>query len=618
MNQRYGVGVGLERVVKHWSVALALAVFIGSPLVAQARALNLGGSLQLTYSTTMTDSESSENKITTFGQRYSLGAFGDLLRIGSYRADVSWFDERLETRSEFGTTTTEQERRLNILDYRLSMNLFPTQSPLSLTAQQINRKNEVGITTEETVKVFGASWVVHLRRLPRFVLSYQRSGLEAETEGTAGREFETQAATVQAEQTIGSTRIMAGYQVQETEVEETGSSRSQGLNLNVNSQLTTSLLLAGAARYTTTRTPANVVAPGVNIFQERSAGLTAIYRPPRFWWDGNLGYNYSESPFFEDFKSHRVQGNLNARPTDRIDTNTNLRYMRFTISDRLVNTEGADASVNWRPLFGLSTGAGASASLTSISDDIETDTLTQNYRYNINQVQRWRFLQYQTAYNVSYGLSSTSPEGADSTDLANSISLGLDNANIEVVHVGMNASLTNIQRTTDSDKSDQTTYNVGLNADSSYFRSLILRGDSLTLRAASNYSDTRGIGIEGRILTFETTADYVWRLILANTGYRIEDYPDAILLDRQRFFGQVQWVMFPLRNLSLNAGVKDTFEDNRFRNDLNRFEGNAQVTYQLGALTLSLQYQRIVTRVIGVAESQVTSDVIFVRAFRPF
>ena len=593
-------------------------VWIGFPVSSQARVLNLGGSVQLSYSLARTDSESAQSEITTFGQRYSLGASGDLLRFGSYRADVSWFDEKLDTRSEIGTTTTERESRLNILDYRFSVNLFPTQSPLSLTAQQIHRKNEVGQTTEEILKVYGANWVINLRRLPRLTLSYQRSTLDTRTESAGSGDFTTQAATLQADGSIKNTRIAAGYQFQETEAEVGGTSRTQGLNLNVNSQITPSLLVTGTARHTTARTPPSVNAPGVNLFQERSIGLAAIYRPPLYWWDGSVGYNYSESPFFEDFKSHLLQGNMNLRPTNRVDGNANLRFMRFTISNSEVNTEALSTSVNYRPIFGLSTGLGAAAALTSTANATETDTLSQNYLYNINYFRPWRFLQYHTGYNLTYGLSDTRPGGSESQDLSNSLNVGADNTNTRLVHVGSDAVVSHIRRTTDSVESDQTSYNINLTADSSYFRNLIRRGDSLTLKATANYSDNSGIGIEGPIVRFESTATYVWIGLFADAGYSIENYPDEVLLDRQRVFGQIQWILYVIRNTSLNLRVKDTFEDNRFRDDVNRFEADAEATHQLGALSLSLQYRRVVTDVTGVVESRTTSDSIYARVFRPF
>jgi hypothetical protein len=594
-------------------------VCLGSPLSAHARALNLGGSLQVSYSLTRTETESSETENRTFGQRYSLNASGDLLRFGGYRVDISWFNDDTTTKTEIaGFLSTEQDREITILDYRLSFDLFPTRSPLSLTAEQINRKNEVGITTEERLNIFGANWILNLRQLPRVVLNYQRSSLDSQTEGAGTGDFTTQAATIQTDGSIQNTRISAGYQFSETDLEVGGTFRSQGLNLNVNSQLTTSLMMIATARYTTTRTPARVTVPGVNLFQERGGGLAVIYRPPLYWWDGSVSYNYSESPFLEDLRSHVLQGNLNLRPTPRVDANTSLRFMRFTLSDSVVTSEATNASVNYRPLFGLSTGLGAGVALTSTSNATDTDTLSQNYRYNINYFRPWRFLQYHAGYNLTYGLSDTRPDGPESEDLSNSVNVGVDNTNTRVVHVGSNAVFTHIQRTADSEDSDQTAYNLNLNADSSYFRNLIRRGDSLTLKAGASYSNSTGIGIEGPITRFNSSAAYVWFGLSADIGYGIENYPDEVFLDRQRIFGTVQWLIYVIRDLRVTLGAKNTFEDNRFRDDVNRFEGNVQTTYQLGVMTLSLQYQRLVTDITGENESRTTSDAIYAQATRPF
>jgi len=283
-----------------------------------------------------------------------------------------------------------------------------------------------------------------------------------------------------------------------------------------------------------------------------------------------------------------------------------------------VNTEALSTSVSYRPTFGLSTGLGAAAALTSTANATETDTLSQNYLYNINYFRPWRFLQYHTGYNLTYGLSDTRPGGSESQDLSNSLNVGADNTNTRLVHVGSDAVVSHIRRTTDSVESDQTSYNINLTADSSYFRNLIRRGDSLALKATTNYSDNSGIGIEGPIVRFESTATYVWIGLFADAGYSIENYPDEVLLDRQRVFGQIQWILYVIRNTSLNLRVKDTFEDNRFRDDVNRFEVDAEATHQLGALSLSLQYRRVVTDVTGVVESRTTSDSIYARVFRPF
>jgi hypothetical protein len=51
--------------------------------------------------------------------------------------------------------------------------------------------------------------------------------------------------------------------------------------------------------------------------------------------------------------------------------------------------------------------------------------------------------------------------------------------------------------------------------------------------------------------------------------------------------------------MNLLASVKDTEEDNRYRPDVNIFEGDVTLNYQIGLLILGMQFQEIETRTSG-------------------
>jgi hypothetical protein len=214
-------------------------------------------------------------------------------------------------------------------------------------------------------------------------------------------------------------------------------------------------------------------------------------------------------------------------------------------------------------------------------------------------------------------MSSTS-DGPDSSDLSNTLNLTVQNTNTRIVGISLNTSITHVIRETDSVDSDQTSYNLNLNAESRYFRNLLLRGDSLFLRANTFYIINRGIGIEGPIQRFSTTADYLWRLLTVNTGYSLENYPNEVRLDRQQIFGQLNWSFFRIRNLTLKLGLRDSFVDNRFRDDVNRFQGNAEARYRLGKNDITITYTRVVTDITGDIDSRVISDAVYATFFRTF
>jgi hypothetical protein len=236
--------------------------------------------------------------------------------------------------------------------------------------------------------------------------------------------------------------------------------------------------------------------------------------------------------------------------------------------------------------------------------------------YSINYNRPWQLIQYRASYQVAYGVSDTQPTGFSSRDLTNTISLGLDNTNTQVLHVGLSTTYSDIQRIADSVKSEQSTYVIQVVADSTYFKELILRGDRLALRAAANYSDSSGFGVNGRTESGDLAANYNTLIGLSvNAAYRIEDYPNELRLDRQSVSLQVQYITYLVSNLNLLLSVRDIYEDNRFREDVNLLEENATLNYLIGKLTLGLQYQEVNTQTSG---NQYGTRSVMARASRAF
>jgi hypothetical protein len=599
------------------AIVLTLVSSLLSTTWVHARLLNPSASVTLTYTLATTDAENSETEINTFGQRYRVGLSSSLRTIGTLQGDASWFDERFESRTVTQSAVSDQERRLNVLDFHFAADLLPAKFPLALTANRVRRKNEFsGLTTEETIDTLGIHWIGNYARLPRLTASYNLADLDTETVG-GSKDFTSQALTINADGSIKNTRITAGYQVSQNKVEDSGTSRSQGLNLGANSQLTTNLQVLGLARYSSSRTPPSVVSGGIGLFQERSVLLSAIYRPYLYWWDGSTSYSYSESPFLSEFKSHVIVGNVNVRPRERLDVQAGTRILRFTTGESEALSESLSTSLNYHPFFGLRTGLGVGVTHAAISNSSDTNTFIQTYNYNISYFRPWRFLRFSTGYRLGYGQSSTS-DGPDTSDLSNDLSITVGNTNRRIVGISLSTSFNHVIRETDSQKSDQTSYNVNLDAESSYFRNLILQRDALTLRAHATYTYSSGIGIEGPIQLFSATADYLWKLLSVLAGYNLENYPDEVFLDRQQFIGELNWSFFRIRNLAFQMGLRDSFEDNRFRDDVNRFEQNAQARYRLGKNDITLTYTRIVTDITGTIDSRTISDALYITFFRSF
>ena len=586
-----------------WIGMLAVVwVMFGAP-VAEARLLNLGGSLSINYNSSITSSKtgsvSSRTTVRSLGQQYTLRMYGDFYLLGSYNLDFSLLNQKVNIQS------ADQENRYRIQDYRASVHLFPKWLPVNITRQTTVRKTDLeisnlSITTKDRIDTLGANMILNFRRIPRTVLNYRQSELQTDT---STGDFITRATSVFSDVSIGATRLSGGFQHTETKVADSGTggqkSSSLGYNIDANSQLTSALNVTAAGRYTTNRLGEPALTPGVDFFQEKSFNTSVIYRPPLYWWDGSLSYYYSENPFFQDFRSHSVQSSANLRYNPKTDSQFGVRYLLFKVIDSTVQSQSANASLNYRPVFGLSTQLSGATGLTSSQTTTtqDTDSLFQNYRYGINYTRPWQNIQYRASYNISYGVSDTRPTGFSSRDLGNTINLGLDNTNTRIVHVGFNATYSDIQRITESVKTEQNTYLVQLTADSNYFRNLVFMGDNLGLRAQSNYSETTGFGVEGRITTADVSAAYQTPVGLAmNLSYRIEDHPRELFLDRQLIEAQLHYSTVLFWNLHFQTSLKRALEDNRYRDDLNRSEGNLSVNYQIGEFRIAFQANGIETR----------------------
>jgi hypothetical protein len=182
----------------------------------------------------------------------------------------------------------------------------------------------------------------------------------------------------------------------------------------------------------------------------------------------------------------------------------------------------------------------------------------------------------------------------------------------------MDATYSNVQRKTDSEETEQNTVLVVATAESSYFRSLLLRGDQLTLRSTASASQSSGFGIAGRTILFDALANYnIWQGFFAAAGYAYDDYPTEVRLDRQTYFVQSGYTAYLLQYLNVTLNAKQTWEDNRYQTDVSRTDLNGGAVYQLGLFTLRGDYQLQITDLeddIG----RVTSQLWFVRATRTF
>lgn len=568
-------------------------VLVVSSAPAESRILNLHGSLSLSYSLSRATSKRTTTENTAFAQRYSLGAGGKIFRFGDYQLRATWFNDKFKysTRAT-GTASYEIQQEVTNQDYQAFTNLFAQKSPLSLSVQRLIQKNEVGSAVTETqIDAFNANWTLGFKRYPKTSLSYARSSLKSRIGNT--EPVTNQSFSALSSGRIKDTTMSMGYQWVQSDSGSTGKSTSQGLNANLTSRLSNATQVSAHGRYSTSRFPPSLVVPGITIFQDRSAGISMVYRPPLYWWDARAGYNYSENPFVKDFRVHNLNAGANIRPIKKVDASAGARLTRVYLEDSTLTTENLSGSTTYRPFFGLSTSLGAGFFHT-LATAGNANTYSQNYNFSVSYFKNFRNYRTDSSYLLGYSQTRTTPGDVGSDSLSNSFHVSANNTDTRYIHYGVLSTVTTYRTYSNGSDSGGSTFTAGANAGSDYFKNLMLRGDHLSLYSSADYTQHSGIGLSGGSKAYAAGATYSWRRLVGIVTYNLVDYPNRARLDRQSVTAKVSWNTY-LWGLGLSMDARDTYIDNRFTGDSNGFSSGVRAVYQLGLVSLTARYIRAVT-----------------------
>lgn len=588
---------------------LTFFFFFSSPL--DARFLNLNGIAELSFSDLKTTGNNTKTSNETFQQRYSIGSYGDLgiRRIGSYNANFTFNQQ--DPRTNGG-----DQGSLRLKTYNLNMNLLPRWYPLSIYANRTVTENEFHQLTKNTTDSYGLAWVLSTRYVPRLSLNLSQT----DTESSSGALTSTRSLALSTSKSIGPASLSAGYQLSEV---DTGGvkTRFHSYSLGLSGGLPFSLPLVNKEDLTiglranyTTNVAAASASPGLAISQERSAGADLHYRP-NLVWNTNFSYDFSQTPLpGTDLNRHIATANLNIRPTGNIDLNSSYRLLVFNISNNLISTRTLShfliAGLNYRPIFGLSTGINTSLGLTDVFADKDSETISQNYNYYINYNKAFELIQFNTGYSLTYGNTKTEPSGQSNSNIIHNINLGLSNTRTRIVRVSFNYTFTDI----DSSLQDSQISNTfSLSADSSYFRNILLFGDSLYLSGSTSYTNTQMIG---ETITYSTNATYNIRGGMSlNSGYTHSGRFDLSSADQDTYFGEVQWNTYLFRRVGLTMSLRDSVQKTGTGGETDTREARSTLNYRIGKLTLNLEYRLTATDANGTENR---TEFIYLRATRPF
>lgn len=602
-------------------IGLSLSAFPFFPAVAEGGMLNLGGAVDLNYGLIRTTQSDRVTETSFFQQRYSVHDFGDIVdpRLGTFFINGTFLSQDAKSNGDF------EDRNFRFNDYSVALNLFPYISPFSFYAQRVTREDQLDVVVRDQITTYGANWSLSVPRLPRLNLSYNQTELHAEDPNrlpdTVSRFFDAESSG-----RVGDTTLIGRYQFNQTDVaRETGEVdkiHGQAVNLTTESRLSSAISLSTFERW------ANVgggAAPGITFSQERGIGATLIYTPSIFW-DTHAQVEYAEIPDANRFNRFLALWTGSLRPTEKLDMVTSIRYFRFEVNNTQTASPFGDFNLSYRPFFGFTTGVGLSIGDTRTEGNgAVTDSTYQRYRTYVNYTRSIEILRFTASDTISYGTADTSRKGfGDPTseklkDWMTTLFLGVENTQIRIVHIALGYTYNDINRAGETVQpiQDQRSHVLQLNADSSYFRGIIFKGDSLLLQGTTSITRIQGFGPEGNTFMFDTQGTYFfWEGAILSAGFTHQDYPSGFYFDSDIFFEALQW-SFYFGNTNITVGARDSHQQSRQSATLKRdtLEFTTTLAYQLGKFLFNLDHRWADDRSAGVAYK---NQSLFARATRMF
>lgn len=567
----------------------------------------LSGSIEGAYLYSDIDSNGTKSSTRGIEQRYNLRYSQNLIdsRLGYFSGAVGWADDQTTQ-----SGPKEESRRYTLKDYNLNLSLFPRFSPLTLFAQKSERENQFDLTTHDTITTYGFAWLFTPIYLPRIAVNGTHTTYTSDRSGLFPTS-ETDVLSIDSGGRWRSFNVNARYLYNQSKDENGETNWGHGINLNLNGAVTRALTLGAYANYTNR----GGTVQGFNFYQENALGLNLFYLPNRFW-DGNLRFDFIESPGSLDFKRYLVSGGLNLHPTSKLDLFNSAQYTRFDTGNSRTDSIFANTGLNYRPFFGLTLTGGLGAGATKLTGGgVSSKNYFGQANWSANYFKVLPLLRVNAGYGGSISQNHNDTVG-DSRDLTNTLSAGIDNTQTEIIHVGVNGTLTKIHRTVPSRSDDQNELRLTALADKQ-IRNMIFYNDFLILNGNLTYIDVSGFGVDGKTLSEELHGSYqfltVFTLLgdLSHTEYPSGLYGNSLTAASVDFLGNIR----PWINGLWTFSVKESVNDWKSAPAQKTFEGQTRLSHQLGRLTLSTDYQYL-RNDIGSINS--VSQQFLVRAIRSF
>ncbi|MBI1818712.1 MAG: hypothetical protein HYR81_00080 [Nitrospirae bacterium] len=568
----------------------------------------LNGALEGAY--VYTENDAGGIKTSTHGieQRYNLRVFNNLWdpRLGSFSGGVNWADDQTSY-----SAPIDDSRRNLVKDYNLNFSLLPRFSPLTVYAQKTDRENRFSTVSHDTVSTYGFSWMVSSAVFPRIGINGAHTSLSTDQAGVLPAS-DIDYLMVDTGGRLGSYHLSARYLYDQTKDPVGNATWSHGVNLNLNGAITRALTLGAYANLATRG--GNL--PGVGFYQENGAGMNLYYLPNRYW-DSNLRADFNESPGSNNFKRSLFSGGLNLHPTEKLDWSNGAQYSRFEAGTSQTQTVYANTGANYRPFFGLNLNGGISGGITQVTGGgLSSRSHFDLVNWSASYFKVLQAIRLTTGYGGSLG-ENTSEMLGKSSDSTHSFSAGIDNTQTQIVHAGLNGSLTLVNRSVPTRSENEIETRLSATADSRYFRDFIFYNDLLLLDGTVTYYHVSGIGLEGETISEEAHANYQFLNMFTLLGsYLHIDYPHGSYQSSTQtaslgFLGTIR----PWINGLWTFDLKGIFNGSESLTGQQTYDAHTRLSHQIGLLSVTADYDYLRNEIGSILN--VSQQVMF-RAIRSF
>ncbi len=577
-----------------------------------ARLLDLTGETALEYHLVSVDAGGSHSETSALRETVMVGTGGEIFlqAIGRYRVNFSFTNQ---DRWSHGTNLSGEENS-QVMNFYGSFDFFPRLMPLSLSAQRTTQDMEVSvgsgssITGQTTTTNYNLAWEVpRIWKLPQLHLNLFYYTLETDSCTAAAPPSCDNTSRLFGGSLTASDQYPYRYIIKNTELNWSVSFSSEhlfggeGSGLNVGARATADSQWTPAVKsnlrvsYATGLSDRVSTVPG-GIPMVTTAGATLYYRPS-LKLTSSLAYDYTR----DTYNRHVGGGDFLYRPTPQFDITGSARGSYLDLGPSQVISGFGSTVVAYRPMLNLNANFSATLGVTQTQaaaqplaipaplPAVTTRSFYQNYAASVSYFKLYDLVRVSTAAGLN--VSDIVATGSNSAALNGNWMAEATNTKTQYVTV-TGGYMGNYLQQMGGGSTEQWANTLRVNATSSYFHELLLRGDALTLHAFAGDQWITGIGND-QVIDLGTDLRYGWRSIGIGSGYatHITTQQNA---DFDAYFFELNWTAPPIARglyLALHGRYDEQLAKGPAQTSSTMAVADVNGTYQIGLVQFSVQYQ---------------------------